>query len=207
DWADVMLPVGPFTETSGTFVNAEGRAQSFKGVAAAVGDSRPGWKVLRVMGNLLELPGFDEETSEEARDAVLTTEAMAQLSNQFDTDVASGNAATFDESKGATKETGVRLQRIGDVPIYRSDMIVRRSRPLQETTASQPPVARLSSQTFEALGLAPDAQVKCRATEGEAQFEVKLDETVPAGAIRIVGAFAQSAPLGSRYGYITVEPA
>ena len=207
DWADVMLPVGPFSETSGTFVNAEGRAQSFKGVAAAVGDSRPGWKVLRVMGNLLELPGFDEETSEEARDAVLTTEAMAQLSNEFATDVASGNAATFDESKGAAKESGVRLQRIGDVPIYRSDMIVRRSQPLQETTASQPPVARLSSQTFEALGLAPDARVKCRAAEGEAEFVVQLDETVPAGAIRIVGAFAQSAPLGSRYGYITVEPA
>src|SRR5690625_3053256 len=195
-----MLSVGPFTETSGTFVNAEGRAQSFKGVAGAVGDSRPGWKVLRVMGNLLELPGFEEETSEEVRDAVLTTEAMTQLSNQFSKDVASENTATSDEN-------GVRYQRVGDVPIYRSDMIVRRSQPLQDTTASQPPVARLSSQAMEALGLAPDARVRCRTAHGEAEFDVKLDETVPAGAIRIVGAFAQSAPLGSRYGYVTVEPA
>ncbi|CAM5201238.1 hypothetical protein CDEF62S_02617 [Castellaniella defragrans] len=61
EWADVMLPIAPFTETSGTFVNAEGRAQSFKGVAATVGDTRPGWKVLRVLGNLLGLQGFDDE--------------------------------------------------------------------------------------------------------------------------------------------------
>src|SRR5690606_20254259 len=63
DWADVMLPVAPFTETSGTFVNAEGRAQSFKAVTAPLGDTRPAWKVLRVLGNFFELQGFDEESS------------------------------------------------------------------------------------------------------------------------------------------------
>src|SRR5690606_32185326 len=66
-WADVMLPVSPFTETSGTFVNLEGRAQSFKGVAAPHADTRPAWKVLRVLGNLLDLQGFDDETSESVR--------------------------------------------------------------------------------------------------------------------------------------------
>jgi anaerobic selenocysteine-containing dehydrogenase len=57
--ADVMLPIAPFTETSGTFVNCEGRAQSFTAVAKPFGDVRPGWKVLRVLGNLLALAGFD----------------------------------------------------------------------------------------------------------------------------------------------------
>src|SRR3546814_5083428 len=65
DWADVMLPISPFTETSGSFVNAEGRIQSFKGVAAPFADTRPAWKVLRVLGNLFELQGFDYERSEE----------------------------------------------------------------------------------------------------------------------------------------------
>ncbi len=63
--ADVLLPTAPFSETSGTFVNAEGRAQSFHGVVKPAGETRPGWKVLRVLGNLLELNGFDFETSEE----------------------------------------------------------------------------------------------------------------------------------------------
>jgi NADH-quinone oxidoreductase subunit G len=60
DYADVLLPITPFTETSGTFVNAEGRVQSFNGVVRPLGDARPGWKVLRVLGNLLALPGFDQ---------------------------------------------------------------------------------------------------------------------------------------------------
>jgi NADH-quinone oxidoreductase subunit G len=53
DYADVLLPVAPFTETSGSFVNTEGRLQSFTGVVRPLGDSRPAWKVLRVLGNLL----------------------------------------------------------------------------------------------------------------------------------------------------------
>jgi NADH-quinone oxidoreductase subunit G len=67
DVADVMLPIAPFTETAGTFVNAEGRLQSFHGVVKPLGDTRPAWKVLRVLGNLLGLPGFDQETVEDVR--------------------------------------------------------------------------------------------------------------------------------------------
>src|SRR5690625_6848209 len=82
EWADVILPISPFTETSGTFINAEGRVQSFRGVAAPVGDTRPAWKVLRVLGNLFECEGFDEETSEAVRDAVIGGGVNAQLSNR-----------------------------------------------------------------------------------------------------------------------------
>ena len=86
DVADVLLPIAPFTETSGTFVNAEGRVQSFHGVVKPLGDTRPAWKVLRVLGNLLGLKGFDFETSEEVR-----SEALGDVST-----VASrlGNATT-----------------------------------------------------------------------------------------------------------------
>ncbi len=63
DISDVLLPIAPFTETSGTFVNAEGRAQSFHAVVKPLADTRPAWKVLRVLGNLLDLDGFDFEAS------------------------------------------------------------------------------------------------------------------------------------------------
>jgi NADH-quinone oxidoreductase subunit G len=83
NYADVMLPIAPFTETSGTFVNTEGRVQSFNGVVKARGDARPAWKVLRVLGNVLNLDGFDYESSEEIRDEVLGkgVEFVAGLSN------------------------------------------------------------------------------------------------------------------------------
>src|SRR5690606_8776995 len=77
--AEVMLPVAPSTETSGTFVNAEGRAQSFKAAAAPLGDTRPAWKVLRVLGTFFELQGFDDESSETVRDTVIAGGIEARL--------------------------------------------------------------------------------------------------------------------------------
>ncbi|MFA5610172.1 MAG: NADH-quinone oxidoreductase subunit NuoG, partial [Alcaligenes sp.] len=112
-WADVMLPVSPFTETSGTFVNAEGRVQSFKGAAAPVGDTRPAWKVLRVLGNLFQLDGFDDETSESVRDSVMAAGVESRLSNQINL-----AASVLPAASG--------LERVADVPIYRSDALVRR---------------------------------------------------------------------------------
>ena len=69
----MLLPIAPFTETSGTFVNAEGTVQSFNGVVRPLGETRPGWKVLRVLGSLLGVPGFEFDTAEEVRNAALGT--------------------------------------------------------------------------------------------------------------------------------------
>jgi NADH-quinone oxidoreductase subunit G len=65
DISDVLLPIAPFTETSGTFVNAEGRVQGFHAVVKPLGETRPAWKVLRVLANLLGVPGFDFESSQD----------------------------------------------------------------------------------------------------------------------------------------------
>jgi NADH-quinone oxidoreductase subunit G len=81
DIADVLLPISPFTETAGTFVNTEGRVQSFYGVVRPLGDTRPGWKVLRVLGNMLGLPGFDQETIEQVRQSAWPEPIAARLSN------------------------------------------------------------------------------------------------------------------------------
>ena len=194
EWADVMLPIAPFTETSGTFVNAEGRVQSFKGAAAPYGDTRPGWKVLRVLGNLFQLEGFDDETSESVRDLVLSGGVASRLSNVI-------NAAP------ALVAAPEGLERVADVPIYRSDALVRRSLPLQQTPASASPTARMNAQTIEQLALVDGDAVNVRSAQGAAALLVQLDNTVANGCVRVATAFAETAALGSSFGQLTVERA
>lgn len=81
DLCDAILPISPFTETAGTFVNAEGRAQSFHGVVRPLGETRPGWKVLRVLGDMLGLPGFSHDSVEDVRAAALPLDIASRLSN------------------------------------------------------------------------------------------------------------------------------
>jgi NADH-quinone oxidoreductase subunit G len=125
--AHVILPIGTFAETSGTFVNLEGRWQSFVAAARALGECRPGWKVLRVLGNLLNLPGFDYESSEQVR---------AELQQLL------GDAATAPADtayRGTRALDGARDGRVVDVPLYQGDPVVRRAPALQATRdAAQP---------------------------------------------------------------------
>ncbi|MGN6581051.1 MAG: NADH-quinone oxidoreductase subunit NuoG [Bordetella sp.] len=194
DWADVMLPVAPFTETSGTFVNAAGTAQSFKGTVAPLGESRPGWKVLRVMGNVLQLSGFEDESSESVRDAVLAGGIEARLSNQI-------------KASPAARAASGGLERLADVPIYRTDAIVRRSGPLQAAPASSAPVARLNGATLSQLGLSAGAQVRVKTAAGSVVLDAVQDDAVAVRAVRIAAAFEQTAPLGGSFGEISVERA
>jgi NADH-quinone oxidoreductase subunit G len=116
----VILPVGAFAETSGTWVNVEGRWQSVAGAARPPGEARPAWKVLRVLGNLLDLPGFDYLSSEDVREEIRRELAESP-------------------SVGAASAAGFALGRLAavdssrEVGIYRVDAVVRRSRPLQQT--------------------------------------------------------------------------
>ena len=194
DWADVMLPVAPFTETSGTFVNAEGRAQSFKGVAAPVGDTRPAWKVLRVLGNLLELPGFDDETSESVRDSVLSSGVDGRLSNTISAAVGVPAAVQG-------------VQRVTDVPIYRTDAIVRRAPALQQTPASQAPRARVSSATLAKLGLEGADAVRVTSPQGQVTLPLQADDTVAEGCVRVAAGFPETLALGSATAVLTLERA
>ena len=90
-FSDVLLPIAPFTETPGTFVNAEGRVQSFHAVVKPLGDTRPAWKVLRVLANLLGLPGFEFESSQDVLEQIAGIEnghvAVAKLSNATDASI------------------------------------------------------------------------------------------------------------------------
>ncbi|MCP4040855.1 MAG: NADH-quinone oxidoreductase subunit G, partial [Gammaproteobacteria bacterium] len=115
-YADVMLPITPFAETSGTFINVEGIWQSFAAAALPLGDSRPTWKVLRVMGNLFELDGFDYRESTEIKSEILEHKEGRDPQNL---------GAWMQPTEGARGWTGIT--RIGEMPIYAVDPLVRRA--------------------------------------------------------------------------------
>ncbi|HSF47331.1 MAG TPA: NADH-quinone oxidoreductase subunit NuoG, partial [Burkholderiales bacterium] len=135
DYADVILPIAPFTETAGTFVNCEGRVQSFNGAVKPLGETRPAWKVLRVLANELGLAGFEYSSAEEVRNEALRGSDLAKLLSNEVQDVSIPDRAW-------AKPGG--LERVGEVPLYGSDSIVRRAPSLQKTRAAAPPVAALS---------------------------------------------------------------
>jgi NADH-quinone oxidoreductase subunit G len=196
DVADVLLPIAPFTETSGTFVNAEGRVQSFHGVVKPLGDARPAWKVLRVLGNLMGLEGFAQETSEEVRAEALgdVSAVPARLSNKTSA-VAKPAAAT------------TALERVSDVMIYATDSMVRRATSLQLTKDARPPVAGLSSSLWAELGLNGTAAVRLSQGEAIAVLTAQLDPTLAANAVRVPAGHPATAGLGAMFGPITVEKA
>jgi NADH-quinone oxidoreductase subunit G len=116
-FSDVLLPIAPFTETAGTFINSEGRAQSFHGVVKPLGETRPAWKVLRVLGSMLKVPGFELETIEEVRAKAIPADITSRLSNACDVAI---------DLTPATEKPEV-------ASIYQLDSLVRRAPSLQMT--------------------------------------------------------------------------
>ena len=206
DYADVLLPIAPFTETSGTFVNAEGRAQSFKGAVKPLGDARPAWKVLRVLGNLLDVAGFDYDTSEAARDACLSQGALAdRLDNHMDDVGLQGFQPALPLQRGEAQPGG--FQRVSDVPIYFADALVRRAVSLQKTNDAAPPVAMLHGDELQKLGL-QSGDLACVTQGGiSVQLTVKIDGKLPRGVVRVPAGHPSTSGLGAMFGELTVERA
>jgi NADH-quinone oxidoreductase subunit G len=192
--ADVVLPIAPFTETSGTFVNAEGRVQSFHGVVKPLGDARPAWKVLRVLGNMLGLEGFDFEASEEVRAQALgdTSALTARLDNRSLSPLQVGAAAGGDE-------------RIADVPIYSTDPLVRRAPALQATADAQAPWAGLPSELWAKLGLSNGARVRLSQGMAVAELPARLDASLAPHTVRVPAGHPLTSTLGAMFGPILVE--
>jgi NADH-quinone oxidoreductase subunit G len=194
EYADVLLPVAPFTETSGSFVSTEGRLQSFKGSVKPLGEARPAWKVLRVLGNMLKLNGFDHDTSEAVHDEALKSVDVASSLNNAISDV---------DTKAALASSG--LQRVSDVPIYATDSIVRRSLPLQATADAATPAAWLHSEELSKLGVQAGTTVKVSQGQGSVNLVAAVDDKLPKGVVRVAAGHSATAALGAMFGTITVE--
>ncbi len=199
EYADVLLPVAPFTETSGSFVNTEGRVQSFNAVVKPLAETRPAWKVLRVLGNLLELDGFEQNSSEDVR-----AEAIGNVSSGEFVSGLSNQAAAVGLGF-ATAPKG--LQRIADVPLHYADAYARRSPSLQATPDAAAPTARMNAATLNQLGLAEGQQVKVTQGQGQAMLAVRLDAGVPDGCVRVAAGHAATAMLDGMGGELKVERA
>ena len=199
DYADVVLPIAPFTETAGTYVNAEGSVQSFNGVVRPLGDTRPAWKVLRVLGSLLGLPNFEYETAEEVRLAALGDTGVAgSLSNK--TSVAPVRVAA-NAANGS-------FERLADVPIYHADALVRRAGALHLTAAAKAAnVAALPAALFDKLGLKEGDAVRVRQGERAVQLPAVRDANLAETVVRVSAATPAGAALGSLFGELVVEKA
>lgn len=197
--ADILLPIAPFTETSGSVMSIEGRVQSFSAVTRPLGECRPGWKVLRVLGNTLGLQGFDFNSSEEVKTAIFGGEKPSAVVWRS----LNNNLKELVEIEVKIKSDG--LQRIGEVPQYQADPIVRRSPPLQKTKYNVTPFAGLHPDMMQKLGLQQGDRVLVTQGDGRAELSVRADEHVAMGCVRIPAAYGQTASLGELMGDISVE--
>ncbi|KAA6185251.1 NADH-quinone oxidoreductase subunit G [Thiohalocapsa marina] len=193
--ADVLLPISAFAETSGTFVNAAGDWQRFQGAVAPPGDARPGWKLLRVLGNMLELTGFEYASARDIHDAL-----AAQCADR-----APDNTPRAEYPVGTTAEAADgTLMRVGNVPIYAVDALVRAAPALQRTPLSAPLHLQLHPADAEALGLQDGDQVEVAQGPARACMPVHVSDDLARGGGRIPAAVPGSGQLGAQIGPIRV---
>jgi NADH-quinone oxidoreductase subunit G len=199
EYAHVLLPIAPFSETAGTFVNTEGRVQSFNAVVHPFAEARPAWKVLRVLGNLLGLRGFEFDTPEEVRAAMGISDGAdvsARLSNIL-------RPAALERLPAL--DAG--LQRIGEVPIYQADPLVRRAESLHLTRDGVAPEAAMNGALMQRLGLKEGDAVAVTQGGGEAVLAARRDDRLPDGCIRVPAAHPLTAGLGAMFGELAARKA
>jgi len=194
DYAQVMLPIAPFSETPGSFVSTEGRLQTFHAAVRPLGEARPAWKVLRVLGTLLGVQGFDYDSCEQVREECLRGKDVASRLS---------NSVSFEKIPPLTRSAG--LQRIADVPIYFADALVRRAPALQKTRDAQPPRAWMNSKLMQRLGVAAGQPVLVKQGQGEARLAAALDDALPDECVRVAAAHPSTADLGAMFGAVTLE--
>ena len=192
-YAKIILPVATFAETSGTYVNAEGRWQSFQGATKPFGEARPAWKVLRVLGNLCGVSGFDYTSSEEV---------LAEAQNAC-AQVRPDNAPDFGQPLTLFQTDG--LLRVADVPIYATDPLVRRARSLQTSALMRPAEVRLHPDVAQELGVAGREQVQVRQNGVAVDLPLMLDESIPRGCAWIPAGLHGSIALGPAVGPVAIQ--
>ncbi len=204
DVADVMLPIAPFTETGGSFVNAEGRLQSFHGVVKPQAETRPAWKVLRVLGNLLGLAGFEQETVEDVRAQALGAATVSDPA-AFAARLNNSSSAALRLAPQMKAQSATVCERVSDVPIYCTDAALRRAPALQATADAAEPVVGVPTPLWGALRLTDKVMVHQGSTT--VVLPAREDKTVAEGAVRIPAGHAATAMLGAMFGTVTLEKA
>lgn len=196
-YAHVILPIAPFTETAGSFINMEGRLQSFTACVPPLGEARPAWKVLRVLGNLLGLSGFEHDSPQ----AVLA-EALPEGEDAI--------RARLDNSIGEVQITALTptpgLERLAETPIYQLDPVVRRAPALQATFDGLAATACWANGALiQRLGLTEGKPVKVRQGDGETILRLQRDDRLPEEVVRVAAVHPLTSRLGPRFGTLSLE--
>ncbi|HEY4732111.1 MAG TPA: molybdopterin-dependent oxidoreductase, partial [Gammaproteobacteria bacterium] len=190
-YASVLLPITPFSETSGTYVNAEGLWQSFAGAVKPLGEARPAWKVLRVLGNFFGLDGFEYVSSNEVRDELANTAAGLLPSN---------TVQWHDPVRLSGQNTG--LTRIADVPIYAVDNIVRRAASLQKADPAMNAGISVNEATARRLGLDNARKITAKQGTYQVMLSLSIDNRIPDDCVLLPMAITASTGMGVHTGPI-----
>ncbi|MGH8370750.1 MAG: molybdopterin-dependent oxidoreductase, partial [Gammaproteobacteria bacterium] len=195
EYASVLLPACAFGETSGSFVNVEGRWQSFTGMAKPQAEARPAWKILRVLGNLSGLEDFDYASSEEIRDELHTLLGKMTPDNQF-----------RGTRQIAAQSVGKGLHRVAETPIHAVDALVRRSQPLKETRDAQDAgCVTLSPTDAKKIGVTDADRVAVRYNGTRVKLPVKVDDGVHTGEVWLAAGIVTTAGFGPSHADIELE--
>jgi len=190
--AHVILPIGLPPEIDGSFVNLDGRVQSFGAGAKLPGDARPGWRVLRALGAALDLPGFEFVDLAGLRASMPALESAPSLATR-------GIAVRRPDVEG--------FVRIATVPIYRSDAVVRRSPALQATPLARTPRVGLHPGDAQALGVDDGSLLRISDGTAEVILPVERSAAVPHGAAWIESGHPETAALGPSGSRLSLQKA
>ncbi|KTC76867.1 NADH-quinone oxidoreductase subunit NuoG [Legionella brunensis] len=191
DYADVILPIAPYAETSGTYINIDNVWQTVKGAQPPHGEARPAWKIIRVLGNLLHCKHFDYVSTEEVLNEIKSLANMtAEIKYQ----------PYYSESLPPSSHD---LVRVGEWPLYRSDMIVRHTQALQNCAAAEAACIRIHPRTADRLKLDKIATV----SQGDIEITLPLkrDERIAPDVVWVVNAMPETIDLGHSFAAITIK--
>ena len=192
-YSDVILPVASFAETSGTFVGVDGQWQSFSGAVSAKGESRPGWKILRVLGNVAKLKNFDYVSSQDVRDDV---------QDQLNLASSSENTLFIPQDLDAKSD----LMLVSEVPAYQCDSVTRRSSALQNTVENhRVNTARMNSNEAEKQGVNQANTITISQAEQSIVLPLEIDDTIADGCIYVAAGIDATSQLGAGFANVTVQ--
>ncbi|MDP1603641.1 MAG: NADH-quinone oxidoreductase subunit NuoG [Legionella sp.] len=191
DYADVILPIAPYAETSGTYINVDNKWQTVKGAYPPFQEARPAWKILRVLANLLQLTGFEYTSSEEVLEEIRSLSAMrSEIKYQ----------PFYPESLPINSH---QLMRVGEWPLYRSDPIVRNAEALQNCAAADVACIRIHPDTANRLKLDDVATV----SQGDIEITLPLkrDERIALDVVWVANAMPETVDLGHSFAAINIK--
>ena len=196
--ADVLLPISPFTESSGTVINMEGRVQSYTAVTQPLGQSRPAWKVLRVLANHLGLKGFDYESSLDVKKAYIKSKnnfILKELSNEI----------SIEKNYKIVTRKPQQFSRIGEVHQYCIDPIVRRALSLQTSIQKKKAFAKMHPDDMSTLKLKLHDKIKVTQDGSSTILSVIEDQEIPKGSVYVPSGIDETSNLGGIWDDILVK--